>query len=355
MLNASTGNRERIGRLMRMHADSREDVDVVRAGDIAAAVGVKEVYTGDTLCDPDEPVVLTKMEFPEPVIRIAVEPKTKADQEKMGIALNRLAAEDPSFRVSTDPESGQTVIKGMGELHLDIIVDRMKREFKVEANVGAPQVAYRETITNNTDIDYTHKKQSGGSGQFARIKFKIGPAEPGEGFVFENTIVGGSIPREFIPSVEKGIKAALDQGPLAGYPVEGIRARLHDGKYHDVDSDQVSFEIAGRMCFRYAARKAKPVIMEPIMDVEVVTPEEYLGDVMGDLSSRRGRIGGMTQRSNAQVIGASVPLAEMFGYSTTLRSISQGRAVYTMQFSHYDEVPRETAKEIMSDGTGEGE
>jgi elongation factor G len=331
-----------------MHANSREDVDTVKAGDICAVVGLKDVKTGDTLCDPNAPVVLEKMDFPEPVIRIAIEPKTKADIDKLGTGLQKLAEEDPTFRVSTDEETGQTIIAGMGELHLEIIVDRLKREFKVEANVGAPQVSYREALRASVRHAYTHKKQTGGKGQFAHVEIEFSPLEAGTGFEFENGIVGGSIPREFIPSVQKGVQSALDRGPLAGYPIEGVKARLVDGKFHAVDSDQLSFEVAGRMAFREAARQAKPVIMEPIMAVEVTTPEEYMGDVIGDLNSRRGRIEGMSQRGDAQVIKAAVPLSEMFGYSTDLRSITQGRAIYSMQFDHYQEVPKSVAEEIMA-------
>ncbi|MFT5517228.1 MAG: elongation factor G, partial [Rhodothermales bacterium] len=332
VINSSTGKKERIGRILFMHANSREDVESISAGDIAAAVGLKEVYTGDTLCDPNHQIVLEQMEFPEPVIRIAIEPKTKADNDKLGVGLQKLAEEDPTFKVSVDHETGQTIIAGMGELHLEIIVDRLKREFKVEANVGKPQVAYREALTQAVDLRYQHKKQTGGRGQFAEIWLEIGPAE--EGFVgleFIDEIKGGSIPREFITPVEKGIKAAMNQGPLAGYVVEGVRARLYDGKFHAVDSDQMAFEIAGRAAFREASRKAKPQIMEPIMAVEVVTPEEYMGDVIGDLNSRRGRIDNMVQRQDAQVIKAFVPLSSMFGYSTDMRSITQGRAIYSMQ------------------------
>ena len=352
VLNATRGKKERSGRLLFMHANSREDVDKVQAGDIAAAVGWKDVRTGDTLSDLDKPVVLEKMEFPEPVIRIAIEPKTKADSEKLGAGLQKLAEEDPTFRVSTDHETAQTLIAGMGELHLEIIVDRLRREFKVDANVGRPQVAYREALQSPVDLVYTHKKQSGGRGQFAEVHIEIGPNENGVGFEFVNEVVGGNIPREFIPSVEKGIGSALTQGPLAGYPVEGIKARLYDGKYHNVDSDQMSFEIAGRMAFREASRKAKPVLMEPIMDVEVVTPDEYMGDVIGDLNSRRGRIESLGQRNDAQVIKALVPLSEMFGYSTDMRSITQGRAIYTMQFHSYESVPKAIADEVVAASTG---
>jgi elongation factor G len=353
VINTSTGKKERIGRLLFMHANSREDVETVYAGDIAAAVGLKEVYTGDTLCDPAHQIVLEQMDFPEPVIRIAIEPKTKADNDKLGVGLQKLAEEDPTFKVAVDHETGQTIIAGMGELHLEIIVDRLKREFKVEANVGKPQVAYREALTESVDLRYQHKKQTGGRGQFAEVWIEIGPAE--EGFVgleFIDKIKGGSIPREFVGPVEKGIKAAMSQGPLAGYSVEGVRATLYDGKFHAVDSDQMAFEIAGRMAFREAARKAKPQIMEPIMAVEVVTPEEYMGDVIGDLSSRRGRIDSMVQRQDAQVIKAFVPLSSMFGYSTDMRSITQGRAIYSMQFDHYEGVPQTVADEIINTAKG---
>jgi elongation factor G len=351
ILNANTEKKERAGRLLFMHANTREDIDQVKAGDICAVVGLKDTKTGDTLCDPDKPVVLESMDFPEPVIRIAIEPKTKADIDKLGTGLQKLAEEDPTFKVSTDDETGQTLIAGMGELHLEIIVDRLKREFKVEANVGQPQVSYREAIRQAVDHKYTHKKQSGGRGQFAHVEIEFSPAEEGEtGLEFIDEIKGGSIPREFIGSVQKGIESALDQGPLAGFPMEGIRARLYDGKFHAVDSDQLSFEIAGRMALREATRRAKPVIMEPIMKVEVITPEEYMGDVIGDLNSRRGQIDGMGQRNDAQVIDAMVPLSEMFGYSTDLRSNTQGRAIYSMQFDHYKEVPKSIAEEISADG-----
>jgi elongation factor G len=352
VFNATSEKKERVGRLLFMHANAREDVDIVRAGDIAAAVGLKDVRTGDTLCDPNHPVVLEKMDFPEPVIRIAIEPKTKVDNDKLGTGLQKLAEEDPTFKVSTDEETGQTIIAGMGELHLEIIVDRLKREFKVEANVGKPQVAYREAIRQAVDLKYTHKKQSGGRGQFAEVQVEFKPKEDGVGFEFLDEVKGGNIPREFIPSVQKGIESSMSQGPLAGYPIEGITARLYDGKYHNVDSDQLSFEIAGRMAFREAARKAKPVLMEPVMSVEVITPEEYMGDVIGDLSSRRGRIVSMTQRQDAQVIAAMVPLSAMFGYSTDMRSITQGRAIYSMQFETYEEVPASIAEEIVSTVTG---
>jgi len=353
VMNATTERKERIGRILFMHANQREDVDRVSAGDIAAAVGLKDFKTGDTLCDASHPIMLEQMDFPDPVIRIAIEPKTKADIDKLGTGLQKLAEEDPTFKVVTDEETGQTIIAGMGELHLEIIVDRLRREFKVEANVGKPQVAYREAIRSTVSHVYTHKKQSGGRGQYAEIHIEVGPSESGVGFTFENGIVGGSIPREFIPAVQKGIESAMGQGPLAGYPIEGIRAKLYDGKFHAVDSDQLSFEIAGRMGFREAARKATPVIMEPIMAVEVITPDEYMGDVIGDLNSRRGRIQSMGQRNDAQVIKSLVPLSEMFGYSTDMRSITQGRALYSMTFDHYEEVPKSISEEIISKAKGE--
>jgi elongation factor G len=346
LLNSVKNKRERIGRMVQMHSNSREEIKVAYAGDIVAIVGLKDTTTGDTLCDPIKPVILERMEFPEPVIEIAIEPKTKADQEKMGAALHRLAAEDPSFRVKLDEESGQTIIAGMGELHLDIIVDRMKREFKVEANIGAPQVAYRETITRAAEIDYTHKKQSGGSGQFARIKIIFEPGEPGSGYVFESKIVGGNIPREFIPGVEKGVGSVMSSGPVAGFPMLDIKATLIDGAYHDVDSSVLAFEIAARAAFREGAEKAGAVLLEPIMAVEVVTPEDYMGDIIGDLNSRRGQITGSESRGIATVISAMVPLANMFGYVNNLRSSSQGRAQYTMQFDHYEQVPQQVAKEV---------
>lgn len=352
VLNTNTGKKERIGRILLMHANSREDVDVVQAGAIAAAVGLKKIHTGDTLCDPKHPVILEKMEFPDPVIRIAIEPKTKADNDKLDVGLQKLAEEDPTFKIAIHEETGQTLIAGMGELHLEIIVDRLKREFKVEANVGKPQVAYREALQQTVDERYQHKKQSGGRGQFAEVWIEIGPSEEGTGLEFVDEIRGGSIPREYIGSVEKGIRNAMDQGPLAGYPVEGVKARLYDGKFHDVDSDQLSFEIAGRMAFRSAARSAKPTLMEPIMAVEVVTPEEYMGDVIGDLNSRRGRIEGLSQRQEAQVIKSMVPLSNMFGYATDMRSITQGRAIFTMQFDHYAQVPKSVAEEIVSASAG---
>ena len=348
LLNSVKDKKERIGRMLLMHSNSREDIKEAFAGDIVAIAGLKLSTTGDTLCDPSHPVILERMEFPEPVIEIAVEPKTKGDQEKMGAALARLAQEDPSFRVSSDDESGQTIIKGMGELHLDIIVDRMKREFKVEANIGAPQVAYRETITRPSDVDYTHKKQSGGSGQFARVKMTVSPGEPGTGFVFTNKIVGGNIPKEYIPGVEKGIASVLDNGILAGFPLLDIDVILHDGAYHDVDSSVMAFEIAGRAAFREAAQHAAPKLLEPIMDVEVVTPEDYMGDVIGDLNSRRGQIAGTESRGNATVIKSMVPLANMFGYVSHLRSMSQGRAQFTMQFDHYQQVPEAVSQEVIA-------
>ncbi|MCC5988061.1 MAG: elongation factor G [Pararhodobacter sp.] len=346
ILNATKGKKERVGRMMMMHSNAREEIDWAAAGDIIALAGLKETTTGDTLCDPAKPVVLETMSFPEPVIEIAVEPKSKADQEKMGIALARLAAEDPSFRVETDFESGQTIMKGMGELHLDILVDRMKREFKVEANIGAPQVAYRETISHLAEVDYTHKKQTGGSGQFARIKLVIEPTEPGEGYSFDNKIVGGVVPKEYIPGVEKGVKSVMDSGPLAGFPVIDFKVALIDGAYHDVDSSVLAFEIAARAAMREGLKKAGAKLLEPIMKVEVVTPEEYTGSIIGDLTSRRGMVQGQESRGNANVINAMVPLANMFGYINNLRSMSSGRAVFTMQFDHYEPVPQNISDEI---------
>ncbi|MBF0267779.1 MAG: elongation factor G [Alphaproteobacteria bacterium] len=344
--NTVKDKRERIGRMLLMHANSREEVKEGRAGDIVALVGLKDTTTGDTLCDTTKPVILERMEFPEPVIEVAVEPKSKADQEKMGMALARLAQEDPSFRVSSDGESGQTVIKGMGELHLEIIVDRMKREFKVEANVGAPQVAYRETISKVYDCDYTHKKQSGGSGQFARVKIRFEPLPPGSGYQFEAKVVGGTVPKEYIPGVQKGLNSSIENGVLAGFPVTDFKATLTDGAYHEVDSSALAFEIAARACFREGLPKAGPKLLEPMMKVEVVTPEDYMGDVIGDLNSRRGQVSGMDSRGNARVITAQVPLANMFGYVNTLRSMSQGRAQYSMHFDHYSEVPNNVSEEI---------
>ena len=348
ILNSSKNQKERIGRMLLMHSNTREEIKEAKAGDIVALVGLKNVTTGNTICDPSNAVVLEKMEFPEPVIEVAVEPKTKADYEKMGQALNRLAQEDPSFRVATDEESGQTLIKGMGELHLEILVDRMKREFKVEADVGAPQVAYRETMTKEVDVDYTHKKQSGGAGQFARVKIKFKPTERMSGFKFTNTVVGGNIPREYIPGVEKGIKQACQNGVIAGYNVIDFEAEVYDGAYHDVDSSVLAFEIASRAAFRDAMKKANPKLLEPVMKVEVVTAEEYMGDIIGDLNSRRGQIEKMEDRGNAKVISSTVPLANMFGYVNNLRSMSQGRASYTMLFSHYEVVPSNVEEEIKS-------
>ncbi|MDF2374534.1 MAG: elongation factor G [Rhizobiaceae bacterium] len=346
VMNTIKEKRERVGRMLQMHSNSREDIDVAYAGDIVALAGLKETTTGDTLCDPLKPVILERMEFPEPVIQIAIEPKTKGDQEKMGLALNRLAAEDPSFRVRSDEESGQTIIAGMGELHLDILVDRMRREFKVEANVGAPQVAYRETITRVAEIDYTHKKQSGGSGQFARVKIIFEPNPDSEEFEFVSKVVGGNVPKEYIPGVQKGIQSVLSSGPLAGFPMLSVKATLIDGAYHDVDSSVLAFEIAARAAFREGAQKAGAQLLEPIMKVEVVTPEDYVGDVIGDLNSRRGQIQGQEARGIAVVINAHVPLANMFKYVDNLRSMSQGRAQYTMQFDHYAPVPSNVAQEI---------
>jgi elongation factor G len=348
VVNVTQDKKERVSRLLQMHANKREEVDELRAGDIGAAIGFKFARTGDTLADKDEPVILEAMSFPEPVIRVAIEPKTKVDQDKLSEALAKLAEEDPTFRVSSDEETGQTLISGMGELHLEIIVDRLQREFKVNANVGRPQVAYRETIRVPVDkVQGKFVRQSGGRGQYGHVVVNLEPTEPGVGFMFEDAIVGGSIPREYINPVQQGIREAMDSGVLAGYPLIDIKATLIDGSYHDVDSNEMAFKIAGSMALKEGVRKADPAILEPIMDVEVVTPDDYLGDVMGDLSSRRGKIGGMTQRAGAQVIGASVPLGEMFGYSTTLRSLSQGRAVYSMQFSHYSEVPKSRAEEII--------
>ena len=344
--NSVKDKKERIGRMLLMHANKRDDIKEAYAGDIIALAGLKDTTTGDTLCDETHPIVLENMVFPEPVIQLAVEPKTKADVEKMGLALGRLAMEDPSFKVTSDPDSGQTIIAGMGELHLDIIVDRLKREFKVEANVGDPQVAYRETITKPCDIEYTHKKQSGGAGQFAKVKIKFEPTEDHTGFEFLNTVVGGNVPKEYIPGVEKGLKSAMDTGVIAGYPVTGVKCTLYDGAYHEVDSNVMCFEIAARAAFREGMAQAAPKLLEPIMKVEVVTPEEYMGDIIGDLNSRRGLVNGMDQRGNARVVDAFVPLAQMFGYVNTLRSLSQGRAQYTMIFDHYAEVPREVADTI---------
>ncbi len=350
VLNSTKDRKERIGRMLLMHANNREDIKEAFAGDIVALAGLKEVRTGDTLCDPQKAVILEKMEFPDPVIEIAIEPKTKADQEKLGVALAKLAAEDPSFRVSTDPESGQTILKGMGELHLDIKVDILRRPpYKVEANIGAPQVAYREKITRSATVDYTHKKQTGGSGQFARVKIVAEPLPPGTGgFVFENEVVGGNVPKEFIPGVEKGLESVLGSGVLAGFPVVDLKVSLIDGAYHDVDSSALAFEICARAALREALQKGGPVLLEPIMKVEVVTPEDYTGSVIGDLNSRRGHIQGQDMRGNANVINAMVPLANMFGYVNNLRSMSQGRATFTMQFDHYEQVPTAVAAEIQA-------
>jgi elongation factor G len=345
-LNSVKDKKEKVGRMLEMHANDRKDVDEAFAGDIIALAGMKETTTGDTLCAERFPIVLERMEFPEPVIELSVEPKTKADQEKMGVALNRLSAEDPSFRVSTDHESGQTIIKGMGELHLEILVDRMRREFKVEANVGAPQVAYREYLAKKVDIDYTHKKQSGGSGQFGRIKATVIPGERGSGYQFFDEIKGGNIPKEYIPSVEKGFRETALTGQLIGFPIIDFEVHLYDGAYHDVDSSALAFEICARGAMREAAQKSGIKLLEPIMKVEVVTPEEYLGDVIGDMNSRRGQIQGTDTRGNAQTVDAMVPLANMFGYVNTLRSFTQGRASYSMSFSHYDEVPQNVADEV---------
>ena len=346
--NTVKGKKERVGRMLQMHANSREDIKEARSGDIIAICGLKSVTTGDTLSDVSNPIILERMEFPDPVIEVAVEPKTKADQEKMSEALGRLAAEDPSFGVSSDVESGQTIIKGMGELHLDIIVDRMKREFKVEADVGAPQVAYRETITSEADVDYTHKKQSGGAGQFARVKMLVKKGEPGCGLEFINKVVGGNIPKEYIPGVQKGIESAMQNGVVAGYPVIDISVTLYDGAFHDVDSSVMAFEIAGRSAFKDALSKSKPKLLEPMMRVEVVTPEDFVGDVIGDLNSRRGQVQGMEPQGNATLVKANVPLATMFGYVNNLRSMTQGRAVYTMQFDKYELVPAMVEQELKS-------
>jgi elongation factor G len=344
--NSVKDKKEKVGRMLLMHANDREDIQIAYAGDIVALAGLKDTTTGDTLCSQADPIVLERMEFPDPVIEVSVEPKTKADQEKMGVALNRLAREDPSFRVSTDHESGQTILKGMGELHLEIMVDRMRREFKVEANVGAPQVAYREYLAKKVDIDYTHKKQSGGSGQFGRVKFTATPGERGSGIIFSDDVKGGNIPKEYIPSVEKGMRETAASGSLIGFPIIDFEISLYDGAYHDVDSSALAFEICARAAMREAAQKAGIKLLEPIMKVEVVTPEDYLGDVIGDMNSRRGQILGTDSRGNAQTVEAMVPLANMFGYVNQLRSFTQGRAQYSMQFSHYDEVPANVAEEV---------
>jgi elongation factor G len=354
VLNVRSGDKERMGRLLEMHANNQEDVDKVYAGDIVAAIGLKNTRTGDTLCDPGNPIVLEQLEFPDPVIHVAVEPKTKADQDKMSKALMTLSEEDPTFQIRSDEETGQTVISGMGELHLEVLVDRMLREFKVDATVGKPQVAYRETVTKPAEsVTYTHKKQTGGSGQYAEVTVTIESTGPGGGYEFVDKITGGRIPKEYIPSIDAGIQEAMTNGVLAGYPTVDIRATLLDGKYHDVDSSEMAFKIAGTMVFKEAARKAKPVLLEPIMAVEVVTPEEYLGDVMGDLSSRRGKLEGTEQRGNAQVIRAQVPLDRMFGYATDLRSKTQGRANYTMQFDSYQPAPSNVQEEIIARVRGE--
>ena len=352
VLNSVKDKKERFGRMLQMHSNSREDIKVACAGDIIAVAGLKDTTTGDTLCNPDDAVILERMEFPDPVIEVAVEPKTKADQEKMGVALQRLAAEDPSFKVSVDHESGQTVMKGMGELHLEILVDRMQREFKVDATVGAPQVAYRETITKPASIDYTHKKQSGGAGQFAKVVLEFEPLDKGKGVIFESKIVGGRVPKEYIPGVEKGIKSSTEIGFLAGFPVIDFKCTLVDGAFHDVDSSVMAFEIASRAAFREAMPKANAVLLEPMMKVEVVTPEEYMGDIIGDLNSRRGQVSGMEQRGVNHVVNSMVPLANMFGYVNNLRSMSQGRASYTMTFDHYEQVPHNVAEEVKEKVSG---
>jgi len=351
--NSTKDKRERIGRLLQMHANKRDEIEEVLAGDIAAAIGLKDTRTGDTLSDEEKPIILEAMKFPNPVIDVAIEPKTKADQDKLGTALQKLQEEDPTFRVRSDQETGQTIIAGMGELHLEILVERMKREFKVEANVGKPQVAFRETVKKAvTNVEGKFIRQSGGKGQYGHVVINFGPSEPGGGFVFEDKIVGGTIPREFIKPVEAGIREALENGVLAGYPMVDVKATLVFGSYHDVDSSEMAFKIAGSMAVKEAARMANPILLEPVMEVEVVSPSDFLGDVIGDLSSRRGKIGGMTQRGEAQVVAADVPLAEMFGYSTQLRSMTQGRAVYTMQFDHYEEVPKTIAEQIISKAKG---
>ena len=350
--NAVSGKKERIGRLLQMHANHREEIEDVRAGDIAAAVGLKHTKTGDTLCTEDDPILLEQIVFPEPVIQIAIEPKTKVDQDKLSDALARLSDEDPTFRVNVEEETGQTLISGMGELHLEILVDRMKREFKVEANVGKPQVAYRETISQTVSSEGKFIKQSGGRGKYGHVWVELGPNEPGKGYEFINGIVGGVVPKEYIPAVSAGIREAMRNGVVAGFPVVDIKAKLYDGSYHDVDSDEISFKVAGSMAFKEGAKKAKPILLEPIMEVEVVTPEEYLGDVMGDLNSRRGKIEGFSARKDAQVIKARVPLAEMFGYATILRSMTQGRAIYSMQFALYQEVPKSIMEEIAEKNLG---
>ena len=353
VFNSTKGKKERIGRILQMHANHRAELDTVYSGDIAAAVGLKDTTTGDTLCDEAKPIILESMEFPDPVISVAVEPKTKNDQEKMGIALQKLAEEDPTFRVRTDQETGQTIISGMGELHLEIIVDRMLREFKVDCNVGNPQVAYRETIRKPAKAEGKFVRQSGGHGQYGHCWLELTPQEPGAGFTFENKIVGGVIPKEFINPIENGVREAMDNGVIAGYPVVDVKVTVYDGSYHEVDSSEMAFKIAGSMAFRNAAEKANPVLLEPYVKVEVIVPEEYMGDVMGDINSRRGRIEGMEARNGAQVINAFVPLSEMFGYSTDLRSKTQGRGNYSMEVSYYDEVPKNIAEAIIAKNKGE--
>jgi elongation factor G len=350
--NSTKGKKERVGRLLRMHANKKEEIEAIAAGDIAAAIGLKLTTTGDTLCDPQKPIVLESMTFPEPVIAVAIEPKTRADEEKLGLSLARLALEDPTFRVTTEEETSQTLIHGMGELHLEIIVDRLLREFRVEANVGKPQVAYRETIRKPAEAQGKFVRQTGGRGQYGDVYIEVEPNEPGGGFVFENKIIGGAVPKEYVPAVEKGIREAMETGVLAGYPMVDIKARLTDGSYHDVDSSEMAFKIAGSMGFKEACRRGKPVLLEPVMDVEVVTPEEYMGAIVGDLNSRRGRIVSMEARGSSQVIRAHVPLGQMFGYATEMRSMTQGRATYTMQFSRYEEVPAAIAEEIMAKVAG---
>jgi elongation factor G len=352
VLNSTKDRKERVGRLLRMHANKREEVEAIAAGDIAAAIGLKYTTTGDTLCDPDKPIVLESMTFPEPVIAVAIEPKTRADEEKLGVSLSRLAMEDPTFRVTTEEETSQTLIHGMGELHLEIIVDRLLREFRVEANVGKPQVAYRETIRRKGEAQGKFVRQTGGRGQYGDVYLEVEPNESGAGFLFENKIVGGAVPKEYVPAVEKGVKEAMETGVLAGYPMVDVKVALTDGSYHDVDSSEMAFKIAGSMGFKEAVRRAKPVLLEPVMDVEVVTPEEYMGAIVGDLNSRRGRILSMEARGSSQVIRANVPLGQMFGYATEMRSMTQGRATYTMQFARYEEVPTAIAEEIMAKVAG---
>jgi elongation factor G len=346
--NANRGKHERIGRLLRMHANKREELTEVLAGDICACVGLKNVTTGDTICDEQKPILLETIEFPEPVIHVAVEPKTKTDQEKMGVALHKLAQEDPTFRVHTDEDSSQTIISGMGELHLEIIVDRMMREFNVQANVGKPQVAYRETLRKNSEAEGKYIRQTGGNGQYGHVKIRLSPNEPGKGFTFEDATKGGSVPKEYIKPIEMGIKEAMEGGVLAGYPMVDVKASLYDGSYHEVDSNELAFKIAASMAFKEAARKASPVLLEPVMSVEVVVPEEYMGTIIGDLNSRRGRIEGIEHRAGSQVIKSMVPLAEMFGYATNMRSNTQGRATFSMHFSRYEEAPRSVAEEIVA-------